>query len=109
MKQFAMEKDFYTADFCGWPDEITVLVSDELEDQISRAKSIIKSNDFINMIDISVPDDFLPDKKWHNGLAKVDYYKITVTSDDFYYYVQCQFDARVRAEYCISNTSGDPL
>ena len=109
MKQFTMEKAFYTNEFCEWPDEITVLLSDELQGQISRATSIIKNNDYIRMIDINVPHDFLPNNEWQNGAAAIDIDKIIVSSDGFYYYVQCKWDAGLQAEYCISGSNGDPL
>ena len=97
-----MQKAFYTNEFCDWPTTISVNVSECLRNQIDEASAIIAQSHFIRMIDIDVPDGFLEDNDWHYGCTPVDVDKIIVAAHgDFYYYVQCKWDSRVQAEYCV--------
>ena len=110
MKYHIIKKSFGT-EFCTWPDEIGLCVTDDLRDKIERARNILKYNHDIQKIHIKPSLKILSDESFIDLKTDANFETYSVIVEDIYvsFFVQSKWSKTICAEYDFTDLIPHPI
>ncbi|SEB78423.1 hypothetical protein SAMN05192540_1535 [Maribacter dokdonensis] len=110
MTYHIIKKSFGT-EFCTWPDEIGLCVTDDLRDKIERARNILKYNRDIQKLYIKPSLKILSDQSFVDLKTDANFEKYSVIVEDIYvsYFVQSKWSKTISAEYDFTHLIPHPI
>ncbi len=110
MKHQTIKKSFGT-EFCTWPDEIGLCVTDDLRDQIERTRNILKYNHDIQKLYIKPSLKILSDQSFIELKTDANFETYSVIVEDIYasFFVQSKWSKTISAEYDFTHLIPHPI
>ena len=110
MTYHIIKKSFGT-EFCTWPDEIGLCVTDDLRDQIERVRNILKYNRDIQKLNIKPSLKILSDQSFVDLKTDANFEKYSVIVEDIYvsFFVQSKWSKTISAEYDFTHLIPHPI
>lgn len=110
MTYHIIKKSFGT-EFCPWPDEIGLCVTERLQDQIERARNILKYNPDIQKLYIEPPLTITSKQSFFEmqDACRFEIQSIIVQGVSVSYFVQSKWSKTICAEYDLSHLVPHPV
>jgi len=111
MNEYHAIRKTYSTVLCSWPDEIEIQISDELREQIKKARNILKYESHVRSLSLDVPDGFL-NPEHENELhyaCPFDIERIVISDIYVRYALQSRYSAMITAKYDFTHLIPHPV
>ncbi len=109
-KYHAIRKTYSTV-LCSWLDEIEIQISDELREQVKKARNILKYNPHIRSLSLDVPYEFLNPEQINelHYACPFDIERIVISDIYVRYALQSTYSAMITAKYDFTHLIPHPV
>lgn len=104
-----INKTFCT-EFCSWPEQIDIHISDALKDHVEQARSILKYNQFVQSVKIEVPKDFYHPESFITLQTACRFEDHSIIIEDIHtrFFLESKWSKTITAEYDLSDLLPHP-